>query len=323
MSENRSISPALIPALGVTLVVALVVALTVTLAGPAPKSNAARAKMTNGCTVSTRGIPSCGAYVGAAYGANANPLAWERRMHKKLGVHRTFWGGRDVGKAIRQARVDAAHNRLPWISFKAPYSWSAMASGRGDAWARGVARMIKKVRGPVWVAIHHEPEGDGNIRVWRAMQQRLAPIMRRTAPNLGYTIILMGYHEFYGAKQYRMSNLWPNTKIDVAGFDIYESYGVPGKSKWKNFYRSYFIPIQRWARAKHVAWGLAETGYSDPAAKRQPRWMRKVYTQMVNHGGKAFTYFNTNLNSKANWKLSLATKQNAFARLNKTAPRMR
>ena len=40
-------------------------------------------------------------------------------------------------------------------------------------------------------------------------------------------------------------------------------------------------------------------------------------------GGIAFTYFNTNLNSVANWKLSLATKQNAFARLNKVAPKMR
>ena len=94
-------------------------------------------------------------------------------------------------------------------------------------------------------------------------------------------------------------------------------------TKWKNFYRNYFIPIQGWARKVGVAWGLAETGYSDPAAKVQPRWMRKVYTQMVNHGGKAFTYFNTNLNSKANWKLSLATKQNAFSRLIRNAPHLR
>ncbi len=117
--------------------------------------------------------------------------------------------------------------------------------------------------------------------------------------------------------------MWPKTKIDVAGFDLYEGYGVQGKTKWKNFYRNYFMPIQGWARKTGVAWGLAETGYSDPAAKVQPRWMRKVYTQMVNHGGKAFTYFNTNLNSKANWKLSLATKQNAFSRLIRNAPHLR
>ena len=63
-----------------------------------------------------------------------------------------------------------------------------------------------------------------------------------------------------------------------------------------------------------VRWGLAETGYSDPAAKRNPRWIRAIYNAMRARGGIAFTYFNTNLNSVANWKLSLATKQNAFTR---------
>ena len=318
MSGTRRLSPALLPSLGLALVLALLLALS----GPVPTSDAARAKMTNGGTVTSRGIPSRGAYVGAAYGSNSSVTAWERRMHRTLGVHRTFWSGHSVAAAIRTARADAAHHRLPWLSFKPPYSWAQMAAGRGDAWARGLARQIRTVRGPVWVAIHHEPEGDGNIQTWKAMQKRLAPIMRATAPNLGYSIILMGYHEFHGAKQYRMSAIWPKTKIDVAGFDIYEEYGVTGR-KWKNFYRSYFLPIQRWARQAHVAWGLAETGYSDPAAKRQPRWMRKVYTQMVNHGGKAFAYFNTNLHSRANWRLNLATKQNAFTRLIRSAPRMR
>jgi hypothetical protein len=319
MSEPRTISRTLLPSLGLGLVLALML----TLSGPAPMSSATQARLTNGCTISTRGIPSCGAYVGASYGANSSVTAWERRMHKPLGVHRTFWGGHSVAAAVRTARVDASHHRLPWISFKPPYSWAQMASGRGDAWARGVARQLRSVRGPVWVAIHHEPEGDGNIAQWKAMQKRLAPIMRAAAPNLAYTIILTGYNEFHGPAKYRMSKIWPNTKIDVAGFDIYEGYGVQGSKKWKNFYRSYFLPIQKWARSAHTTWGLAETGYSNAAAKRQPRWMRKVYTQMVNHGGKAFSYFNTNLNSKADWRLGLATKQNAFTRLTKTAPRIR
>ncbi len=320
MFERVHFTRTLLPGLGLTLVMALML----TLSGPAPASNGARSKLTNGCTASARGVPSCGAYFGAAYGGNSNVNAWERRLGKKLGVHRTFWGSRGINSAIRTARADAANNRLPWMSFKAPYSWAAMASGRGDGWARGLARRLRTVRGPVWVAIHHEPENDGgNIQQWKAMQKRLAPIMRRTAPNLGYTIILMGYHQFQGAAKYRMSNIWPKTKIDVAGFDIYEEYGVQGRYKWKNFYRNYFLPIRAWARRTGVAWGLAETGYSHAAARRQPRWMRKVYTQMVNHGGKAFSYFNTNLHSKTDWRLNLATKHNAFKRVNRSAPRMR
>ena len=317
--SDRTFKPALLPALGLSLVMALLLSLS----GPAPVSEAVRAKMTNGCTHTPRGIPSCGAYVGSAYGANTSVTGWENGMGKRLGVHRTFWGGHSVASAIRTAKSDVAHHRLPWISFKAPYSWSAMASGKGDAWARAVARKVRTVRGPVWVAVHHEPEGDGNIATWKAMQVRLAPIMRRVAPNLGYSIILMGYHEFYGESKYRMANIWPKTKIDVLGFDLYETYGVQGKTKWKRWTHDYFQKIQRFARAHGTKWGLAETGYSDPAAKKQPGWMRKVYKQLVAHGGKAFTYFNTNLNSKADWKLSTPAQRASFTRLNKTGPRMR
>ena len=33
------------------------------------------------------------------------------------------------------AKTDLAERRLPWISFKLPYSWADMATGKGDAWA--------------------------------------------------------------------------------------------------------------------------------------------------------------------------------------------
>jgi hypothetical protein len=146
--------------------------------------------------------------------------------------------------------------------------------------------------------------------------------MRKAAPNLAYSIILMGYHEFHGAAKYRMSAIWPHTKIDVAGFDIYETYGAKSND-WKMFKTNYFVPIQRWAKAQHVHWGLAETGYSDPAARANPAWIRRVYRAMRLHGGVAFSYFNTNLNSTANWRLSLASKQSAFTRLVRAAPRLR
>jgi hypothetical protein len=307
--------------LSVALLLSLCLALVLTLSGTSTVSAASK-RLTNGCAVGPRGIPSCGAYVGAAYGGNSPVVGWERSMGKRLGVHRTYWGGRDIVSAVRQARADAAHKRIAWMSFKPPYSWKAMASGAGDAWARSLARRLKTVRGPVWVAVHHEPEGDGDIQLWKRMQARLAPIFRKIAPNVAYSIILMGYHEFHGAAKYRMSAIWPNTKIDIAGFDIYETSGAKS-SDWKMFNTNYFIPIQRWARAKHVRWGLAETGYSDPAARANTAWIPRVYNAMRAHGGIAFSYFNTNLNSTANWRLSMPSKQAAFTRVLRNAPRLR
>ncbi len=318
--ENRPRSLALL-----LLLIPLVLALAPTASAytwPPSASQASSPLLTNGCLVSPRGIPTCGAYVGATYGSNSDVTPWESEMGKHLGVHRTFWGPSGVTKAVATAKADVAHDRIPWISFKTPYSWTLMAAGAGDAWAQDIAARLASIGGPVWVAIHHEPENDDqDIRMWKAMQERLAPIMRAEAPNLGYSVILMGYHQFYGEPKHSLSAMWPNTKIDLAGFDIYEEYGVQGRYKWKDI-SGYFAKIQQWSASSGVPWGLAETGYSDPAAQQMPDWPSLTYDNMVSHGGIAFTYFNTTLNSKANWALTTTAKKNAFTTVNRTAPTM-
>jgi hypothetical protein len=309
------------------LALTLLLPLLLALCGPMSASRAATANLSNGCTYSARGIPSCGALLGGAYGANADVKPWETAMGKNLGVHRTFWGSGSVSSAVKTATADVAAHRVGWLSFTAPYSWADMAAGKGDAWAKDLATRMKAAGGPVWVAVDHEPENDsGDIQKWKAMQARLAPIMRAADPNLGYSIILMGYHEFFGDKKYALSAIWPKTTIDVAGFDIYEKYGVqksgsPTVTEWKNF-DSYFTKIQQWSDSSGVAWGLAETGYSDPAAAKKPSWISDTFADLESYGGIAFSYFNTNLHSQANWALSNATKKNAFTAANKSAPTM-
>jgi hypothetical protein len=308
------------------LLLALLLPLLLVLLGPAPTSDAAGAALSNGCAVNARGIPSCGAFIGGAYGGNADVKPWESAMGKKLGVHRTFWGSGSVSSAVKTATADATNHRVPWMSFSAPYSWKDMAAGKGDAWAKDLATKMKSVGGPVWVAVAHEPEGEGDMQQWKAMQAHLAPLMRAAAPNLGYSIILMGYHQFYGDKKYALSTTWPNTKIDVAGFDIYEKYGVQKQgqamtTEWKSF-DNYFTKIRDWSESTGVPWGLAETGYSDPAAAKKPGWIEQTYDKMGTYGGIAFSYFNTNLNSQASWKLSSTAKKNAFTAAIKDAPSM-
>ena len=120
-----------------------------------------------------------------------------------------------------------------------------MAAGKGDAWAKDLATRMKSAGGPVWIAVGHEPENDGgDVQQWKAMQNRIGPIMRAAAPNLGFSVIVMGYHQFYGAAKFSMSAMWPKTKVDIAGFDVYEKYGVTKKAvdvtEWKNFDTGYF-----------------------------------------------------------------------------------
>jgi hypothetical protein len=280
--------------------------------------------LSNGCNYGTRGIPLCGALLGASYGSNSSPRRWERSMGRGLGVHRTYYDGDTVDQAVSTARSDLRHNRVPWISFKLPYSWEQMRDGRGDSWARDLAHRMSELNGPVWLAFHHEPEGDGDLRAWTAMQARLAPIVREEAPNVAYSIILTGWNQLYGNREYSLDKMWPrNTKIDLVGFDVYDKYGVPTNQRkhvqHTDFERGYFPRFRAFARRHKVAWGLSETGQTDRSAAVNPKWVERTYQSLSRHDGVALAYFNTTLNSVAPWRLKGA-KERAFATALRNTP---
>jgi hypothetical protein len=286
-----------------------------------------RIPLSNGCSAGRRGVPSCGAYVGAAHGSNTDPVDLEGATGGTLGVRRTYWTGSQVGSAVTTARRDLAHGRLPWMSFKLPFSWADMASGRGDAWARDLATRLDALPGPVWIAFHHEPEGDGDIATWRRMQERLAPIVRHTADNVAFTVVLTGWNQLYGATEYRFDTIWPRgVKIDVAGFDVYNQYGVVengvANTEGTDVRSAYFVPISSWARAHDVHWALSETAYTDQLSKIDPDWIGRTRRQLEGLGGVAYSYFDTTLHSAGTWSLSTLLKKEAFARARVGTPRL-
>ena len=131
---------------------------------------------------------------------------------------------------------------------------------------------MSRLDGPVWLAFHHEPEGDGDIRDWTAMQERLAPIVRQAAPNVAFSVILTGWNQLYGDRQYALDKLWPqDTKIDLVGFDVYNKYGVerPGRattSERTEFERGYFPKFRDFAGGTTWPGASAETGHTDRSA---------------------------------------------------------
>ena len=275
--------------------------------------------LSNGCRFSPRGLPSCGAYFGAAHGANTDPAALEDRSGQRLGVRRTYFRADQVAGAVGIARADLAAGRLPWISFKLPYSWEDMAAGRGDTWARDLARRLSRLDGPVWVAFHHEPEGDGNVQAWRRMQEHLAPLVRRIAHNVAYTVIVTGWNQFFGDPAYSLARIWPRgVKIDTIGIDIYHEYGVVKNGSTidepPHVVRNYFRPLSAWAKRHDVAWGVAETGITDEGAQKYPSWIEGAYRRLVKNDGVAFAYFDTYLNAYGSWELATTSKQRDFAR---------
>jgi hypothetical protein len=284
-----------------------------------------RKALSNGCRYNARGIfDDCATVVGAAYGGNADPAPWEAEMGAHLGVRRTYYRYDQIDSAVNRSATDLAAGRIPWISFKLPYSWAEMASGKGDAWARTLGQKLATLKGPVWVALHHEPETDGPIADWTAMQERLAPIIRAEAPNAAFTIVVTGWHQRYGESQYSLANIWPDTKIDMVGFDIYDKYGMPHNDGYftehTDMLNQYFKPFSAFASSKGAAWGIAETGVTLASVNHDPTWMKRTVADMRATGGIAFTYFNTPLNSVADWTLESPVKASLFTNLLKSAP---
>lgn len=281
-------------------------------------------RLSNGCAYGKRGIPACGAYLGQAYGANTDPSSLERRFGRRLGLRRTYFRADQVAWAVSIARSDLAKGRLPWVSFKLPKSWEAVANGAADRWARRLAARFGRLNGPVWLAFHHEPEGDGPMLHWRRMQQHLAPIVR-AHDNLAFTVIVTGWHQFYGESQYRLGKIWPRgVKVDVAGFDIYNQLGVVDdgevNTEGTDLARSYFSKIKPWAKREKVAWALSETGITHKGARMRPHWIKSTHRKLARAGGVAFTYFNTTLNSAAPWVLSTKTKRAGWREAQKQGP---
>jgi hypothetical protein len=84
----------------------------------------------------------------------------------------------------------------------------------------------------------------------------------------------------------------------------------------------YFEIIGPWARAHHVDWAVAETGYTAQAAQVNPKWLQGEYNDLVAQGGKALTYFDSTLNSITDWSLSDATRLNDFTALTPQSERL-
>ncbi len=292
-------------------------------APPSAEERRTQRLLTNGCSYTSRGIPKCGVLLGAAYGSNTEPLEWERSMGHPLGIRRTYWDAETVAEAVATARSDLRRQRLPWISFKLPHSWEQMRDGVGDAWVRDLTSQLSRVGGPVWLAFHHEPEGDGDIQAWKAMQARLAPMVR-TAPNIAYTIILTGWNQLYGDSRYSFSSIWPeDTEIDVAGFDVYDKFGVVRNGSPMNlatdFEVHYYREFERFAEKQGLVWALAETGHTDRSAEVRTDWVLRNYMSVLKHGGVAVAYFNSTLNSIAPWRL-VGAKEEEFARTLRLTP---
>jgi hypothetical protein len=156
---------------------------------------------TPGATTPGDAGPAAGAPGAAAPAAAASTKA-------KLGMSApdNLWAARvkDVGPGLQARRVfvnsftgslsvatQACNAGMyPVISFKpGSYSWSQVATGKADAALRSMATKLAALPCDVFVAIAHEPDGDGTPADWSSMQVHALPLL---GPDLGVKVGVIG-----------------------------------------------------------------------------------------------------------------------------------
>jgi hypothetical protein len=229
------------------------------------------------------GKPAAGtAYWGSSVTNNGDPAVFEAATGEVLSVRRTFyqWRQRSV-PMVDTAAADVAAGRLPWLSVKTP-SWVSMADGSHDAEIDEMLVGRDALEGPVWLTLHHEPEGGGEDgsnpddpggpAAHLAMNRRVRERMRALGTdNISLAPILMSWT--FRSESGRIPDDWWEPGIyDFLGIDHYqreESTLVNGA--WRT--------VRRWAAENEVdvavaEWGLA--GSDEKAGERIREWFEEA-----------------------------------------------
>jgi hypothetical protein len=286
------------------------------LAAPATAQTTRHATTTS-CVSGVKGIPPRGsAYVGAAASGTQSMDSLQAQLSTPLREHRAYFEANQIKSAVSVTKADLAAGRIPWISFKVPYSWADMANGMGDAWAADISRQLAAVGGPIWIAFYHEPEGNGPIQDWVRMQKRLGPIVHANSNNIAYTVIYSAWNITYGG--YPLSSVFPTgAGVNILGVDIYNQYNVRG-TKMMDPMR--FIPVfQSWADGHGIRWAIAETGYTAEQSNIDGYWLDTMYNDAVANGAAVVSYFDSSLNSVADWTLDTSLKIDSYQRILSTS----
>lgn len=243
---------------------------------------------------------------GAAYGTNTDPGPLQNLLGHPLGGRRTYWQINDVAGVSAAIKADKAKGRLPWISFKYGKAlgvsdgaaWPLVAAGKADVAIASMRDAITALDWPTWVADGHEPEGDGDLTQWVAMQRHNSPLWRRSK-RIAYSFITTGWDTFHDSNaQHRLGFLVPDASIyDLAGMDYYNEFGITKNGKrigtWAELAPE-MDTLAAWCAANGgLPWAIGETGISDQAYTdpRSAGWCERQLDAMRAKGGCGLFYF--------------------------------
>jgi hypothetical protein len=166
----------------------------------------------------------------AKLGMSAPAASWAQRV-KEVGpglkARRIFLTSFTAGLSLPTKACN--DGMYPVISMKpGSYSWSQVAAGQADSQLRAMATKLAALPCDVFVAVSHEPYGDGTPADWAKMQAHVLPIL---GPDPGVKVGVIANGWFWsstkkGLSDAEIAQYIPRSVIavsDVIASDTYQS----------------------------------------------------------------------------------------------------
>lgn len=255
---------------------------------------------------------------GCSIKGNGDPARHETPANHRLPLRRRYvstWSRR--GNLANYAREDLSVGRLPWLSVKPP-SWANMGAGQHNAEIDAVLKALGAIDGPIWLTVHHEPEGGGSggntpddpagPSAWREVQKRWRErIDALGIKNVALAPILMAY-TFDPRSGRNPLDWWVPNVWDFAGIDYYiedeSATDVPtAKATWgaaRKFYGDRGLPMAS------GEWGNRGTDVR-AANEMQGFYDHAILSSSDGKGARiiGLSYFDSDLNSSTGgWMLT-------------------
>jgi hypothetical protein len=244
----------------------------------------------------------------------------ERQIGRRFAIDH-FYFHFDDSLADRQVRATISQGRIPLINWKPearrPIRWSTIATGRVDRTVDRAAAELRRLKAPVMLAFHHEPENDadrhGSARQFRlAFRHLVKRFKARRATNVVFVCILEGYT--YDGGNGGAKAWFPERYADWAGADAYN--WAPGRRgySWRSF-KAAFSGFYAWGSRRRLPLMAAEFGTQekpgDPNAKAA--WLNAARVTIRSWPRlKAAVYFNSD--TKYRWWIDTSKRSLAAFR---------
>jgi hypothetical protein len=292
------------------------------------------------CHVTSKDVPQCGAWWGAALHSTDSGLPAAVRSNESatgrgLDIVHTYHRWSDVFPTASELELAQSGHQLmlnwePVDKSGHAMSWAAIARGANDAEIDAEARRLAAVHAPVYVSFSHEPElnwgSHGSAADFHAAFRHVVERSRAEgATNVLWVWDLMGLPGSVWSARYQQ--MWPgDAYVDWVAWDPY-NWGDCRSRAWKSFAQT-VQPFYGWLESNGFGqkpFMLAEYGTVEDPQRLSAKadWLTGVSGALKSLPNlKALLYFDLPAPpANCNWEVSTSTLATAgYDALAKAAP---